>query len=164
MPIPQSTKDFFLKDPAHIVQLELLEISHPSISQTYRIVKNDANGVTFQGHFYEYYPCSIKPAYDFQGLDFEIEVQLGDLGEIIPKELHNIQVAETQKTPIKVNYYILRSDDLSQAMFSFTNLEAKNFTFNKQGSNFTAKAQGLNTYTTGETYNLKDYPYLAGFL
>ena len=164
MPIPQHTKEYFLKAPVEIAQIELLEISHPSISQTYRIVRNNSEGLTFQGHTFEYYPCKITPAYDFDNLDFKIEVQLGDLGQIIAKELHNIQIAETQDIPVNVNYYILRSDDLSQAMFTFENLEAHSFTFTKEGSSFVAQAKGLNTYETGETYNLDDYPYLIGFL
>jgi hypothetical protein len=49
-------------------------------------------------------------------------------------------------------------------MHSFVDLEASVFTFTKEGSSFTAQAHGLNKHQTGETYNLKDYPYLAGFL
>jgi len=49
-------------------------------------------------------------------------------------------------------------------MQSFLNLEASVFTFTAEGSSFIAQAHGLNTYQTGETYNLKDYPYLKGFL
>lgn len=164
MPLTQDNIDFFLNAPASLVQLELLELSHSAFSKTYRIVTNASEGVEFQSHAFTYYPCQIKPAFDFDSLEFKIEVQLGDLGEIIPVELKNIQFSETQVEPVKINYYILRSDNLTAPMQSFLNLEATVFTFTAEGSTFTAQAHGLNTHQTGETYNLKDYPYLKGFL
>ena len=164
MPITQDNINFFLNAPAALVQLELLELSHSAFSKTYRIVSNASEGVEFQAHAYTYYPCQIKPAFDFDNLEFKLDVQLGDLGEIIPKELQNIQISETQSEPVNVNYFILRSDNLITPMQSFLNLEAAVFTFTAEGSSFTAQAHGLNTYQTGETYNLKDYPYLKGFL
>lgn len=38
--------DYFLNSPSSVVELELFEISHPSFSKVYRIVRNSAQGIT----------------------------------------------------------------------------------------------------------------------
>jgi hypothetical protein len=41
--------EFFLNSRSSVVQLELLQISHPDFSKDYRIVRNSVNGVTVSG-------------------------------------------------------------------------------------------------------------------
>lgn len=41
--------EFFLNSRSSVVQLELLQISHPSFSKDYRLVRNAVNGVTVSG-------------------------------------------------------------------------------------------------------------------
>ena len=41
--------EFFLNSRSSVVQLELIQISHPSFSKDYRLVRNAVNGVTVNG-------------------------------------------------------------------------------------------------------------------
>ena len=86
---------FFLSTQSSVVQLETLEINHPGFSRQYRIVRNAMQGLSATLEdgtlgVFEFYPCRIQNLGARDTLDYGIRVDLGDLGEIIPKELDNI--------------------------------------------------------------------------
>ncbi|RTL04407.1 DUF1833 domain-containing protein [Candidatus Dependentiae bacterium] len=161
--------DYFLNSNSSVIHIELLEISHSAFTQTYRIVRNMTSGVTVtteeaEDHFFQYYPLKVTPLSSNDDLDQAIKITLGDLGEILPKELDNIfnDLNFTEKPTVK--YRVYRSDDLTQPLVGPLLLEVQTFNFNKEGSVFEAKAPSLNVNTTGELYNLTRFPMLRGFL
>ena len=84
--------EFFLSSKSSIVQLELLEISHPNFSEVFRIVRNAVAGVdvvleTGVTETFNYRPLKIKGIGTRDNLDFGLVIDLGDLGEVLPKEL-----------------------------------------------------------------------------
>lgn len=160
---------FFLNSQASIKQLDLLEISHPNFTQTYRIVRNSANGVTVtledaSVRFFQYYPLQIKGIAANQTLDQVLQVQLGDLGTLLPKELDAIAAAGTFGTKPIVKYRTYRSDDLTAPMYGPVVLEITNIPFNADGASFEASAPSVNMNKTGEIYTLDRFPMLRGFL
>jgi hypothetical protein len=158
---------FFLNSSSHVVQLELLEISHPDFSQVYRIVRNAINGVTVtledaSSHTFDYYPVKITPTGSSNDLDQKIELQFGDLGEILPMELD--RVLERPSTKPTLLYRTYRSDDLTAPLFGPQKFQINMITFKKEGALMEATAARLNLNTTGEVYTMDRFPILNGFL
>lgn len=161
--------EFFLKSSGSIVQLECLEISHSAFTQTYRVVRNATNGVTVRyedlvDYTHTYYPLAVQSLGSRGDLDQGLQVNLGDLGEVLPVELDAVSSANGfQEKPV-VKYRTFRSDDLQNVLFGPLVLEVKTFSFNREGSTFEAKAPLLNINKTGELYKLDRFPMLRGFL
>lgn len=161
--------EFFLNSKSSVVQLELLEISHPHFTQTYRIVRNSVEGVTValedgRNYFFRYYPLKIEAMTAKDDLDQALTINLGDLGEVLPKELDEVSSNDGFGMKPTVVYRTYRSDDLSRPLFGPIMLEVESFAFNREGSTFEAKAPSLNINKTGELYKLDRFPMLRGFL
>lgn len=162
--------DYFLNSRSSVVQLELLEVNHPSFSQPYRIVRNAADGVTVdlspaeEGVEFTYYPARVSSVGAKGDLDAAIRVELGDLGEIIPLEVDRVRDQARFHVKPSVRFWAFRSDDLSGPIFGPLALEVREFTFNHEGARFEAIAPSLNSIRTGERYNLDRFPMLRGFL
>lgn len=161
--------EFFLKSKSSVVQLETLEISHPDFTKVYRIVRNAVEGVTVtletsQIASFSYYPLQIENAGIRDDLDQAIKINLGDLGDVLPKELDEVSSKSGFGTKPIVIYRTYRSDDLSRPLFGPVTLEVSSFAFNREGSTFEAKAPSLNINKTGETYKLDRFKMLRGFL
>lgn len=161
--------EFFLKSKSSVVQLETLEISHPNFTKVYRIVRNAVQGVavTLENASlatFDYYPLAIENAGVRDDLDQAITINLGDLGEVLPKELDEISSNNGFGTKPTVIYRTYRSDDLTRPLFGPVLLEVTSFAFNREGSTFEAKAPSLNVNKTGERYKLDRFPMLRGFL
>lgn len=161
--------EFFLNSLSSVVQLELLEIYHPNFSKTYRLVRNAVEGVTvtledLTEETFEYYPLKITPDSPRDNLDFSIDVQMGDLGEVLPKELDNVAAVDAFNIKPTVRYWIYRSDDLSAPLIGPFNLEVSALSFNRDGCSFSASAPNVNLKSTGEIYELARFPMLSGVL
>ncbi len=164
-----SYAEFFLKSKSSVVQLETLEISHPNFTKVYRVVRNAVQGVSVKlenglSATFDYYPLSIENAGVRDDLDQAITINLGDLGEVLPKELDEISSNNGFGTKPTVVYRTYRSDDLTRPLFGPVLLEVTSFAFNREGSTFEAKAPSLNVNKTGERYKLDRFPMLRGFL
>lgn len=161
--------DYFLNSNSSVIHMDLLEISHSAFTQVYRVVRNMVSGVTVtledaSEEFFQYYPLKVTPLSSNDDLDQAVKITLGDLGEILPKELDRVSndLNFTEKPVVK--YRVYRSDDLTQPLVGPMLLEVQTFNFNREGSIFEAKAPSLNVNTTGELYNLTRFPMLRGFL
>lgn len=160
---------FFLNSKASIVELELIELSHPDFSLIYQIVRNAVNGITVTletgaSVFFDYYPLSLEGSTVQEDLDYIITIKVGDLGEIIPIELDRVSSNDGFDIKPKVIYRLYRSDDLTAPMFGPLTLEISEFNFTKEGAEFEAKAPLLNISRTGELYSLDRFPMLRGNL
>lgn len=168
MPSPALT--YFLNSKRDVVAFECLEISHPSFTQVYRRVRNSRAGVTVtledgitQATF-DWYPMTITEMNDSSDLDNGIRIAFGDLGEVLPKELDAVTLADTMAIKPTILYRVYRSDDLTEPMIGPLVLEATNFSFTREGASFEASAPYVNRNRTGETYNLTRFYTLRGFL
>jgi hypothetical protein len=161
--------EFFLNSGSNVAELECIEIIDPDFSQVYRKVRNAVNGVTVTHedgsvHEYEYYPLQIKPIGSGNDLDQVLEVQLGDLGNIIPKELDAKRAADSLRTKPILKYRTYRSDDLSAPLYGPITLEISSLPSTKEGWALRAEAPRLNMTATGELYTTTDFPTLRGFI
>jgi len=164
-----SLVDFFLNSKSTIVQFETIEISHPDFSKIYRVVRNKTDGLTATLETtavvtFDYYPLQISKSSTEDDLDYAIEIEIGDLGEVLPTELDLVQAGNGFATKPTLLYRTYRSDDLSVPMFGPVSLEITEITFNKTGAKFEAKAPSLNINRTGEVYSIDRFPMLRGFL
>lgn len=161
--------DFYLNSPQYLVALECLEISHPGFTKTYYIVKNATNGLTVQHEDgaiidYEYWPCSINKTTVTNDLSSGIDVDLGDLGEILPTELKAALAYGDGTVKPSLVYRIYRSDNLKKPMDGPFRLQIKQISYNRQGTSFTASAPAINNNITGELYDLQRFESLRYFL
>jgi hypothetical protein len=161
--------EFFLNSRSDVVQLELLEISHPNFTQTFRVVRNAVDGVTvtledLSVQNFEYYPLKIDGNSPRGDLDFTINVSFGDLGEVLPPEIDAVTAANGFGVKPVVKYRTYSSTDLTTPLFGPVVLEIESFSFNREGASFSAKAPSLNNTSTGELYKIDRFPMLRGFL
>lgn len=161
--------EFFLNTASSVVQLELLSISHPNFTQTYNIVRNSRLPVTVtledaSEEEFSYYPLRITSIGARTDLDAGFQIDVGDLGEVLPQELDAVSTANGWLTKPTVIYRTYRSDDLTAPLFGPLTLELSTFTFTKEGASFEARAPSLNMNRTGENYDLARFPTLRGFL
>jgi hypothetical protein len=160
--------DFFLNSGSHVAQLELLEISHPSFSQVYRIVRNKVGGVTVtledgSTQTFDYYPVKITPTTSKNDLDQELTVDFGDLGTVLPQELDAVANDNTWDTKPVMLFRTYRSDDLGAPMLGPIRYEINVVPFKQQGATLQASAASLNQNATGELYTTDRFPMLRGF-
>lgn len=161
--------EFFLNSKSSVVHLETIEISHPNFTKVYRVVRNATEGITVTLETsdvveFEYYPLMIESVGVKDDLDQGIRITLGDLGEVLPKELDEIVANSGFGIKPVVKYRVYRSDDLSRPVFGPVNLEVSNFAFTSEGATFEAAAPSININKTGEIYTLERFPMLRGVL
>lgn len=161
--------EFFLNSSSNVVQLECLEISHPSFTKVYRVVRNATNGATVKyengvEYAHTYYPLKIDSIGARGDLDQGLSISLGDLGEVLPLELDAVTSENSFGIKPIVKYRTFRSDDLNNVLFGPLILEVTTFSFNREGSTFEAKAPSLNINKTGEVYKIDRFKTLRGFL
>jgi Domain of unknown function (DUF1833) len=161
--------EFFLNTSSQVVELELLEIYHPSFSKTYYIVRNATNGLTVtledsSVKTFDYYPVQIDRSGATDNLDQTLKITLGDLGEIVPLELDAVAAAGTFLTLPTCKFRTYRSDVLSAPIYGPINYTIRNLSSNKEGTTFEAIAPHLNVVATGEVYDMTRFPMLKGFL
>ncbi len=160
---------FFLNGPSNVVHLDAIEISHPSFSKVYYIVRNAMNGITAtletgDIQAFDYYPLAITPTHASDDLDQTIEVSLGDLGTVIPQELDICMAASTMLTKPTLIYRVYRSDDLTKPIDGPFRYEIQIVASKEDKTTFAAGAPKLNRNQTGEQYRLDRFPMLRGFL
>ena len=163
--------DFFLNTRSNIYQLELLELSHRSFTQTYRIARNgEDDGVTVdlglgeQGVYFGTYPARISSTGSRDDMDAGLRIELGDLGEVVPREIDAVAEAGDFLTKPALRYWVFRSDRLTSPIYGPLNLEIPSFNFNTQGVSFEARAPSLNVTRTGERYKLDRFTPLQGYI
>jgi hypothetical protein len=161
--------EFFLNSASSVVPLETMVITHPSFSQDYYIVRNAMNGITATledatTHNFTYYPLSIKQTGASDDLDQSLEIQLGDLGEVVPDEIDRCFAAATMGTKPTLIYRTFRSDDLTAPMDGPFRYEITSLGSKRAYSGFLAGAPKLNTNRTGQIYTMTRFPMLRGFL
>lgn len=160
---------YFMNSSPTIVELDCIEITHPNFTTTYRLVRNAVNGITVThegptGPFdYTYYPMQLKPLGSSTDLDQGISLTLGDVGELLSKEVTAVQVANGMPTRPKLNYRTYRSDDLTVPLFGPVIMEIRTITSNKEGCLIEAQAPYLNITRTGVIYTVKDFSPLKAF-
>lgn len=162
--------EFFLNSKSSVIQLECLQIAHPNFSRTYNVVRNAVQGLTGVIHEdsssndYEYYPLKLSLSGPRTDLDQILNVQFGDLGEVIPTEIDNIRNAGAFNVMPTVMYRVYRSDDLTTPLYGPLFLVVKAFAMDRTGAVFDAKAPSLNTNKTGEQYAIARFPMLQSLL
>lgn len=168
--------EFFFTAPQSAVRLQVLEISHPSFSQTYRVVRNMVGTIQVRHEnndvfTYTHFPMVVNEIGSDNSLDQEIEVTLGDLGRVLPQELDRVNNdnAADIKPVLVYREYVTTNFHSASGQFRdpvrgpFT-LEINTIAFNKQGATFVAKPPAFNKTRTGEYYTVERFPMLRGFL
>lgn len=161
--------EFYLNGKSSVVYLEMLEMSHSAFTSTKYLVRNAAQGVTVTHedateHEYLHCPMRISRNNISDNLDHVLNIQLGDLGEIIPTELNAIRSADGFREYPRVIYRAYKSSNLAAPLYGPLVLELSSFLSDRNGSMFDAKAPSANVSKTGELYHISRFPMLAGLV
>jgi hypothetical protein len=165
--------EFYLNTRSDIWEAELIEISHPNFTQTYRIARNveaGADSITVDlsgaetGVEFTYYPIHVQPAGARDDLDASIRLDVGDLGELVPGEIDAVASAGGFMTKPALRYWTYRSDILTEPMYGPLTLEIPQIALNDRGCSIDARAPQLNATKTGERWTLARVQMLLGFV
>jgi len=161
---------FYLGSAPSIRELDTLEITHPNFTQTYRLVRNKTDGLDAfvegpSGPFhFDYYPMQITPVGSGSDLSQALQVTLGDLGDIVQKEIAAITLANKMNIRPVAIFRTFRSDVLTLGpMFGPLTLEISRITCSSEGNSFECHAPEVNNSRTGVIYTIEQFPMLAGF-
>lgn len=161
--------EFFLASRADVVQLELIEFSHPNFTKDYRIVRNAADGVTVdlspseQNVTFDYFPARFQALGSNDDIDSGLRIDIGDVGEVVPGEVNAVEAAGGFATKPTVRYWAFRNDNLSAPIFGPMVLEVPAVTMSEEGANLEARAPAMNSTRTGVRYTLDRFPTQRGF-
>jgi hypothetical protein len=161
--------DFFLNSPPSVKQLDLIEISHPAFSQTYRYVRNQRGGVTVTlpndgVATFEYRPVNIRRLTESDDLSQGLAVDVGDPGEVLALEHDNLAAADGFTTKPTLRYWVYRSDELTVPMLGPLVYEVQSFATKGEMATIDASAPERNASGTGERYTFNRFPMLRGYV
>jgi hypothetical protein len=158
--------DFFLKRRARVRPYECISLVHPNFTKTYDIVRNKVGGVTITidgtPRNFEFYSLRLTEQESRGNLDYGMQVDLGDVGKVVPSEIAAVDAADGWDTCPTVTYWMFRSDDLAAPVIGPINLEVTSLPIGRQGTSFVAQAPSLNVNRTGEIYLSPRFPMLQG--
>ena len=169
----EELQDYFFTSTMDVGYIDLVEITHPNFTETYRLVRNyslDNGGITVnlsaeeQGAFFTFRPIQLTPLSSRDDPESSISVQLGDVGEIISREMEFVGASDGFQTKPTMRYWAYRSDELGAPMYGPVELEIKDVEINQDGASFEAHAPFLNETATGELYTLDRFPMLRGYV
>lgn len=161
--------EFFLAAKKNVVQIDTLELSHPSWTKSYFVVRNARKGFVGRlenslDQFFQYVPMQVTNLGAKGDLDTGVSIVFGDLGETLPKELQRIRDDDAFNVKPSVIYRVYASDAPTVILEGPFRFVAKALGFNRNGCQFEARAPGLNYSTTGMLYTLERFPMLRGAL
>lgn len=164
-------KDLHLDSSPSIALLETLEIRHSLWPNPIRIVTNHADGVdamleTGMMVNFEFAPLLINKGKTSDDLDQNLNITLGDLGEIVPPLIKQIRASESDEYPEVI--YRAYAFDTSSMTFAkdmpidiIKGLFIEQMSRDHQATTFDAKTPDKNTVATGRIYTIEEYPDLA---
>lgn len=157
--------DAFLNRRRGVRLYDCIRIAHPNFTQTYWIVRNKVGGVTITidgtPRFFKFYPLRLTEQAQRANLDYGVQVDLGDVGKIIPNEIAAIEAADGFDTCPVVTAWLFRSDTLG-VVIGPGDLEVTSFPIKRAGTSFLAQAPSLNVNRTGIPYLESVFKPLAG--
>lgn len=161
--------EYYLHSPPGVVELELLEISHPSFTKTYRICGNSTEDVvvTHEGgagpFTYTYFPLQIRRLGTQNDLDQSLKIDLGDLGTVLPQEVDSVLSANKMLVKPVLKYRTYDHRNLTVPLFGPSVHEITSANFNRSGASFEASPPKLNVTRTGKLYIVEKFPMLIAF-
>lgn len=167
--ISDAQVEYFLNTKSTVGQLDTIQISHPSFEKDFFLVKNHLKGFSAKLENgvdvdFQYVPMQVSLGTVKDNLDQTIDITLGDLGDIVAKELKKIRQSKNNKVKPKFIYRTYRSDDFTRPLYGPVKLSIVDFQLMDTGCSFQAKADSLNVVKTGEIYDLRRFPMLKGVI
>ena len=160
--------EYWLRGRHNDVRLECIEITHPSFTKHYRFVRNHADGVRVKHenglwYDYEFLPLTIKPAKSADNLQQIFTIGIGDVGDIMPREIDRLRRGTHSTVRPTLNYRVFLTSDLTEPMTSVRGLEITDNQPQKRGAVFSCQAKELNKTSTGILFTIDLFKSLRGF-
>jgi hypothetical protein len=159
--------EYMMTAPPVDVLLETLELSHPSWSQEYLLIRNDCLGrtlVTEEGpKDFIFLPINLKRSADKGDLDKSVTVDLGDLGELIPREIERMEADDSLGVSPRLVYRGFSSVS-GDMVYGPLILEVKVGALGQSGARLEAGPKSVNTSRTGLSFTVETIPPIRAFL
>lgn len=151
-------------------ELETIEISHSSFSETFYLVRNLTEG--FNGRLedgsiksFKYCPMKWERGSAENNLDYDLKITFQDLNTLIAPEVNRISIESEEMPLATVRSFVYRRDGsiggVADGPFKLT---IRDITFTPEGCAFSASAKPLNSSGTGELYTFRRFETLKGFV
>lgn len=158
---------FYLGTRRKVKKYECFKISHPNFTQDYFIVMNKVGGLTAtidgSPQAFQYYPFRKSDQSQRANLDYGMQIDMGDLGNIIPQELAAVDAADGWGTKPTLTYWAFSSEDLTTPLLGPITLEIPSFPMTREGTSFIAQAPDMTVNRTGELFLASRFPGLRAF-
>lgn len=155
--------------PRGQIMYETMELSHPSFSKTYYLLRNPIRGGILRTKLEtgivvtnEYVPSTIQWARSKTNMDQVHNITIQDLNKIVQEEESRIGLDDS--TPITCKLRVYLSTNLESPADGPVELEVFNIDYDKKGCTFQASPPNANETGTGERMTTDRFPMLAGFL
>jgi len=165
--IEQQLREFLASAPQTKYMIEVVSIAHSSLTQTYHLWKEPADGAVVDESsntlIVQSTNLNVALAGSPDNLDqkFNISIDTTDPENILRKELDRIALDTTEK--IILTYRVYLSDDLTEPQ-AVQRLQVESITYTRGVAALSAVAPKLNVTRTGELYTFNRFPMLRGFL
>jgi hypothetical protein len=162
--------EFFLGASPSVVQLELVELTHPNLSQDYRFVRNYRSGLTVTMPVvgplrFEYWPMRISRGKTSDDLVQRLTIDLGPVNETLAAELDLIAAADGFSVRPTLRYWVYRSDAINAGpLVGPLRFEVTSVNLGEEGASLEVAAPEVNAHATGELYTVTRFSMLRGFL
>jgi hypothetical protein len=161
--------EFFFGSKSSVREYETLEMSHPNFSKIYRVVRNARSGLTAtietgEVVFFEFLPLRLTDASMTGDLDYNTQIDFGDLGELLPAEFDRVRAADGFGIKPLVILRTYLSGNLTVPLIGPLRLQSSAFTNRREGASFVAGAPSLNVSKTGIPYTIALFPMMRGGL
>ena len=165
--IEQQLREFLASAPQTKYMIEVVSISHSSLTQTYHLWKEPASGAVVDENsntlVVQSTNLNVALAGTPDNLDqkFNVSIDTTDADNVLRKELDRIALNTTEKIVLTYRAYL--SDDLTEPQ-AVQRLQVESITYTRGVASLSAVAPKLNVTRTGELYTFSRFPMLRGFL
>jgi hypothetical protein len=157
----EKLKEMLISYPKGIYSIDTLEISHPSITQTYYLTREPMGISAYleTGELIDFEGTSIglELSQHKEDLDQNFKFTFPDLNNTFDDEMDRIDYNDTESISVIYRQYI--SNDLSYPAIKYS-LEVTDISQTKGIVTLGCGVSQLNWKRTGLTYNLQDFPML----
>ena len=157
---------FFASAPQNVYPIQVIEISHSQMLQTFYLWKEPYNGsVRIDGTTtVAVQPVNMEIKLSGSGSDldqkFEIRLSTVDIENIFRDAMDSIPINTAEKVRVVYREYL--SDDLLNEQAKAI-LQVETVSYAIGGASIAAVSPRLNISRTGEVYSPRDIPMLRGF-
>lgn len=159
--------NFLLGGEVSECRVDLITLTHPNFSQDYilqnAIVSGDNFTVPNHGQIdVDYFPFRVRELTANNVLTRGIDIEIGDISEIITREIKNLDMFDGYLEQPSVTWHQYRSGDLTKPLFSTEAFSLIRTSRQRRSTSIEARSGEINASRSGERYLLTRFRMQIG--